>query len=156
VLNSVPRYFTGFRTVMPSASGAGPFGPAASWLIASSFLSVFGKAAKPLLLRLRGSSVYLGLGQSLTPPSPAEELSATVEGILVLVAGSECVPGGWPWSRRRAGSGPVPSRGVLLARNERSILAELTERITQLQYLLQLSLRTSQNSVNAKFAEFLF
>src|SRR5215212_375110 len=41
VLNSVPRYFMGFRTVMPSATGAGPFGTAASWLIGSSFLSVW-------------------------------------------------------------------------------------------------------------------
>jgi hypothetical protein len=39
-------------------------------------------------------------------------------------------------------------------RNDCSILAELGERVTQLQYLLQLSLRTSQNSVKAKFAEF--
>jgi hypothetical protein len=29
-------------------------------------------------------------------------------------------------------------------------------RITQLQYLLQLSLRTSENAQKAKFAEFLF
>jgi hypothetical protein len=40
-------------------------------------------------------------------------------------------------------------------RNDRTILAELSERITQLQYLLQLSLRTSENAVHAKFAEFL-
>jgi hypothetical protein len=32
-------------------------------------------------------------------------------------------------------------------RNDCTILAELGERITQLQYLLQLSLRTSENSV---------
>src|SRR5215216_4072929 len=41
VLNSVPMYFMGFRTVMPSATGAGSLGTAASWLIASSFLSVW-------------------------------------------------------------------------------------------------------------------
>jgi hypothetical protein len=67
-------------------------------------------------------SPCLGLGQSLTPPSPAEELSATVGGVLVLVAGRVCVPGGWPWSRRRAGSCPAPSRGVNWPRNECSIL----------------------------------
>jgi hypothetical protein len=38
-------------------------------------------------------------------------------------------------------------------RNDCTILAELSERITQLQYLLQLSLRTSENSVKGKFAE---
>jgi hypothetical protein len=32
---------------------------------------------------------------------------------------------------------------------------ESSERITQLQYFLQLSMRTSENSVKAKFAEFL-
>jgi hypothetical protein len=48
----------------------------------------------------------------LYSPSPAEELSATVRVVLVLVAGSECVPGSWPRSRRRAGSGPAPSRGL--------------------------------------------
>ena len=41
-------------------------------------------------------------------------------------------------------------------RNACTILAERGERITQLQYLLQLSLRTSENSVKAKFAEFYF
>ena len=46
VLNSVPRYLMGFRALMSLACGAGPFGPTASWLIASSFLSFFGKAAK--------------------------------------------------------------------------------------------------------------
>src|SRR5215212_10915176 len=62
-------------------------------------------------------SPCLGLGQSLTP-SHAEELSATVGGVLALVAGRECVPGGWPRSRRRAGGCPVPSRGVNWPRNE--------------------------------------
>jgi hypothetical protein len=58
------------------------------------------------------------------------------------------------------GSGPT-SRGrqvavlrlhaaVSLPRNDCTILAELGERITQLQYLLQLSLRTSENSVKWK------
>jgi hypothetical protein len=90
VLNSVPRYFIGFRTVTNLATGAVSFGTAASWLIASfSFLLVFREAAKTLLLlRLRGSLVYLGVGQSLTP-SPAEELSATVGAVLVLVEGRE-------------------------------------------------------------------
>jgi hypothetical protein len=46
VVNSVPRYLMGFRALMSLATGAGPFGPTASWLIASSFLCVFGKAAK--------------------------------------------------------------------------------------------------------------
>src|SRR5215207_7408960 len=32
--------------------------------------------------------------------------------------------GSEPWLRRRAGSCPAPSRGVLLARNERSILLD--------------------------------
>ena len=41
VLNSVPMYFMGFRTVLTSATGAVSFGTAASWLIASSFLSVW-------------------------------------------------------------------------------------------------------------------
>jgi hypothetical protein len=41
-------------------------------------------------------------------------------------------------------------------RNDCTILAELGERITQLQYLLQLPLRTLENSVKAKFAEFTF
>src|SRR4029453_14546249 len=41
VLNSVPRYLIGFRALMSLASGAGPLGPTASWLIASSFLSVW-------------------------------------------------------------------------------------------------------------------
>src|SRR5215204_4373738 len=41
VLNSVPMYFMGFRTLMASATGAGSLGTAASWLIASSFLSVW-------------------------------------------------------------------------------------------------------------------
>jgi hypothetical protein len=41
-------------------------------------------------------------------------------------------------------------------RNDCTILAELSERITQLQYLLLISLRTSQNAVNAKFRELPF
>jgi len=36
-------------------------------------------------------------------------------------------------------------------RNDCTILAELGERITQLQYLFQLSSQTSVNSVKAKF-----
>src|SRR5215211_7656164 len=39
-------------------------------------------------------------------------------------------------------------------RNDCTILAELSERITQLQYLFQLSWRTSENAQNANFAEF--
>src|SRR5215212_1128853 len=46
-----------------------------------------------------------------------------------------------------------PHATVSWPRNDCTILAELGERITQLQYLLQLSLRTSENSVQAKFAE---
>src|SRR5215217_6299021 len=80
VLNSVPMYFMGFRTLMASATGAASFGTAASWLIASSFLSVW----------WQGESV--------------------------------CVAGGWPWSRRRAGGCPTPSRGVNWPRNECTIL----------------------------------
>jgi hypothetical protein len=38
-------------------------------------------------------------------------------------------------------------------RNDCTILAERGERITQLQYLLQLSLRTSENSFKANFRE---
>ena len=41
-------------------------------------------------------------------------------------------------------------------RNDCTILADPGERITQLQYLLHLSLRTSENSVSAKFAELPF
>src|SRR5918995_5677351 len=41
-------------------------------------------------------------------------------------------------------------------RNDCTILVELDERITQLQYLLQLSWRTSEKPQKAKFAEFLF
>ena len=37
-------------------------------------------------------------------------------------------------------------------RNGCTILAELSERITQMQYLLQFPWRTSQNSVKPKFA----
>jgi hypothetical protein len=40
-----------------------------------------------------------------------------------------------------------------LPRNDCTILAELGERITQLQYLLHFFLRTSENSVYANFAE---
>jgi hypothetical protein len=36
-------------------------------------------------------------------------------------------------------------------RNDCTILAELGERITQLQYLLQLSVRTSENASSTKF-----
>jgi hypothetical protein len=45
---------------------------------------------------------------------------------------------------------------VTWLRNDCTILAELGERITQLQYLLQLSLRTTENAVIAKFAEYFF
>jgi hypothetical protein len=41
-------------------------------------------------------------------------------------------------------------------RNDCTILAELGERITQMQYLLQLSWRTSEKPQKAKFAEFYF
>jgi hypothetical protein len=41
-------------------------------------------------------------------------------------------------------------------RNDYTLLAERGERNAQLQYLLHFSLRTSENSVMAKFAEFLF
>jgi hypothetical protein len=41
-------------------------------------------------------------------------------------------------------------------RNSYTILAEPGGRITQLQYLLQLSSPTSENAVKAKFAEFIF
>ena len=55
VLNSVPMYFMGFRTVLTSATGAVSFGTAASWLIASSFLSVW----------WQGESVFRVAGPSL-------------------------------------------------------------------------------------------
>jgi hypothetical protein len=45
---------------------------------------------------------------------------------------------------------------VASLRNDCTILVELGERITQLQYLLQLSLRTSENAVKTKFREFTF
>jgi hypothetical protein len=45
---------------------------------------------------------------------------------------------------------------VTWLRNDYNILAELYERITQLQYLSQVSSRTSENSVRAKFAEWIF
>jgi hypothetical protein len=41
-------------------------------------------------------------------------------------------------------------------RNDYTLLAERGERNAQLQYLLHFSLRTSENSVYANFAEFLF
>jgi hypothetical protein len=41
-------------------------------------------------------------------------------------------PGGGPRSRRRAGSDPTPSRGVLLPRNETTILLVEAERIPQM------------------------
>src|SRR5215212_3746859 len=44
-----------------------------------------------------------------------------------------------------------PHATVSWPRNDCTILAELGERITQLQYLLQLSLRTSENAVKGKF-----
>ena len=46
VLNSVPRYFMGFRALMPSDCGAGPFGPTAWWLM--SFLLSLRLNAFPL------------------------------------------------------------------------------------------------------------
>src|ERR671912_1827795 len=46
VLNSVPRYLMGFRTLLTSATGAGPFGPTASWFIASSFSLSLGRRLK--------------------------------------------------------------------------------------------------------------
>ena len=98
-------------------------------IIALSPFIYFPKAAKTLLLlllrlRLRGFSVHSGLlGQSFTPSPAFESSLRAVGGVLVfLVAGRERDPGGWPWSRRRAGSRPAPSRGDLSARNKRSIL----------------------------------
>jgi len=52
---------------------------------------------------------------SRTPPGGHYVVAHRLLLSLCLVAGRECVPGGWPWSRRRAGSCPAPSRGVSCA-----------------------------------------
>jgi hypothetical protein len=64
---------------------------------------------------------YLVLRHPSTPSSPL--LKNYQLGVYPgLVARIESDSGGYPRSRRRAGSDPAPSRGVLLARDERSIL----------------------------------
>src|SRR5215210_9448914 len=60
VLNSVPMYFMGFRSVMASATGAGSFGTAASWLIGSSFLSLSGGRERECVVRVAGPSLEGG------------------------------------------------------------------------------------------------
>jgi hypothetical protein len=45
VVNSVSRYFMGFRALKSLASGAGPLGPTASWLM--SFLLFLGLRIQP-------------------------------------------------------------------------------------------------------------
>jgi hypothetical protein len=45
---------------------------------------------------------------------------------------------------------------VCWLRNDCTILTELGERITQLQYLLHLSLRAAENTLQANFREFVF
>jgi hypothetical protein len=62
--------------------------------------------------------------------------------------------GSWPTSRGRQVAVLRLHAAVCWPRNEYTILAEVDERITQLQYLLQLSLRTSENAQNAYFVEF--
>ena len=57
VLNSVPMYFMGFRSVMASATGAGPFGTAASWLMLPPFSLSGGRES---VLRVAGPSLEGG------------------------------------------------------------------------------------------------
>ena len=68
---------------------------------------------------------------------------------LLLSAGSWV--GSGPTSRGRQVAVLRLHAAVSLPRNDCTILAELSERITQLQYLLQLSLRTSEKAHSTQF-----
>ena len=71
-MSNVESVITTTNTIVDSANAAVSRGRWSNLAIIASFffLSLFGKAAKTPLLRLRGFWVHLGLGQSLTPPSP--------------------------------------------------------------------------------------
>ena len=70
---------------------------------------------------------------------------------LILSAGSWL--GSGPTSRGRQVAVLRLHAAVSLPRNDCTILAELGERITQLQYLLQFSLRTAEKTYSTHFGE---